>query len=132
MPSMPTEESFAYAGKYKHNWRDFSMKSKPLAVGNRCTAVFNFLGAFLAVSVRPAFAQEAPCTIDGYSSELSVRPGDTSALDGLESFTFSAWVYPVFDTVSYEPPGLENPDLFHPSLLIVVAGNTNNPQTNAG
>ncbi len=38
-------------------------------------------------------------------------------LDGLKSFTVSAWVYPTFDPTEYVPPDLENPDPFLPPSL---------------
>jgi N,N-dimethylformamidase len=147
----------------------------------------------LATTSQPVLAQEAPRTIVGYSSELSVRPGDkvdfmvnasnggsykadlvrvingdsrsiygdqfkveytpsafegtyegtrqelnlgsyiqienTSALDRLESFTVSGWIYPVFDTVAFEPPDLENPDPFHPPALTIAPQILDKPQT---
>jgi N,N-dimethylformamidase len=58
-----------------------------------------------------------------------IQVGDTSALDQLESFTVSGWIYPVFDTVSYEPPDLENPDPFHPPTLTYAPEIVDNPQT---
>jgi N,N-dimethylformamidase len=138
-------------------------------------------------------ADEAPRTIVGYSSELSVRAGDTidfkvnsteggsyeadlvrvingesqsiygdqfkvehtpaafegsyegsqqalnlgsyihvantAALDRLESFTVSGWVYPVFDPTTYEPPDIENPDPFHPPSLTMAPLIQDKPQT---
>ena len=38
-------------------------------------------------------------------------------LDGLKSFTVSAWIYPTFDPTEYVPPDLENPDPFLPPSL---------------
>ena len=38
-------------------------------------------------------------------------------LDGLQSFTVSAWVYPTFDPTEYVAPDLENPDPFLPPSL---------------
>jgi hypothetical protein len=138
-------------------------------------------------------AKEPPRTIVGYSSELSVRPGDTidfkvnsiggekydadlvrvingesrsiygdqfkveytkssfersyegsqqelnlgsyiqventAALDRLESFTVSGWIYPVFDPTGYTPPDLENPDPFHPPTLTMAPLIMDDPQT---
>ena len=58
-----------------------------------------------------------------------IQVNDTSALDQLKSFTVSGWVYPVFDTVGYEPPDLENPDPFHPPTLTMAPAITDDPQT---
>jgi N,N-dimethylformamidase len=162
------------------------IKFKPL-LGTISTIVI------LATASQPVLAQEAPRTIVGYSSELSVRAGDkidfmvnavnggsykadlvrvingesqsiygdqfkvkytpsafegayegtrqelnlgsyiqidkTSAFDRLESFTVSGWIYPVFDTVGYEPPDLENPDPFHPPTLTMAPAIVDSPQT---
>ncbi|AXI45551.1 hypothetical protein C1J03_05585 [Sulfitobacter sp. SK012] len=50
-------------------------------------------------------------------------------MDKLDSFTVSGWIYPVFDTVGYEPPDLENPDPFHPPTLTMAPEIVDNPQT---
>ena len=54
---------------------------------------------------------------------------DTSALDGLESFTVGAWIYPVFDATSYAPPDLDNPDPFHPPTVTMAPKVMDDPQT---
>ncbi len=58
-----------------------------------------------------------------------VHVQNTEAFDKLQSFTVSGWIYPVFDTVSYEPPDLENPDPFHPPSLNMAPKILNDPQT---
>ena len=49
-----------------------------------------------------------------------VHVEDASALDGLESFTVAAWVFPTFDPTGYEPPDLDNIDPFSPPTLNVA------------
>jgi len=72
-------------------------------------------------------------TYDGTRQELNlgsyIHIGNTSALDELDSFTVSGWIYPVFDAVGYEPPDLENPDPFHPPSLTMAPEIINDPQT---
>ena len=41
-------------------------------------------------------------------------------LDGLKSFTVSAWIYPTFDPTEYVAPDLENPDPFYPPTLTIA------------
>ena len=45
---------------------------------------------------------------------------DTSALDGLESFTVAAWIFPTFDPTEYTPPDLNNIDPFNPPSLNIA------------
>jgi hypothetical protein len=63
-------------------------------------------------------------TYEGTPQDLNlgsyIQVGDTLTLDQLESFTVSGWIYPVFDAVGYEPPDLDNPDLFHPPSLTMA------------
>jgi len=49
-----------------------------------------------------------------------VHVEDASALDGLESFTVAAWVFPTFDPSEYEPPDLDNIDPFSPPTLNIA------------
>lgn len=42
------------------------------------------------------------------------------ALDGLESFTVTAWIFPTFNPAEYVPPDLENPDPFYPPTLSIA------------
>ncbi len=41
-------------------------------------------------------------------------------LDGLKSFTMSAWIYPTFDPTEYVEPDLKNPDPFLPPSLTIA------------
>ena len=72
-------------------------------------------------------------TYDGSQQELNlgsyIHVGNTAALDQLESFTVSGWIYPVFDPTGYTPPDLENPDPFHPPTLTMAPLIVDNPQT---
>ena len=49
-----------------------------------------------------------------------VHVENTGALDGLEDFTVTAWIFPSFDPTEYEEPDLENPDPFYPPTLSIA------------
>jgi N,N-dimethylformamidase len=72
-------------------------------------------------------------TYEGSRQKLNlgsyVHVDNTAALDQLESFTVSGWIYPTFDPSTFEPPDLENPDPFHPPSLTMAPAIINKPQT---
>jgi N,N-dimethylformamidase len=72
-------------------------------------------------------------TYKGTRQELNlgsyVHVQDTAAIDQLQSFTVSGWIYPVFDPTTFVPPDLENPDPFHPPSLTMAPKILNDPQT---
>ena len=73
--------------------------------------------------VRPVKAKFAG-RYDGAEQPLNlgsyVHVENAGALDGLDSFTVAAWIYPTFDPTEYEPPDLENPDPFYPPTLSIA------------
>ena len=76
---------------------------------------------FKVVPVEAPFAGsyegiEQPLNLGSY---VQIEAG--KALDGLESFTVSAWVFPTFTPSEYVPPDLENPDPFYPPTLNIAA-----------
>jgi N,N-dimethylformamidase len=60
--------------------------------------------------------KEQPLNLGSY-----VQVEASKVLDGLESFTVSAWVFPTFTPSEYVPPDLENPDPFYPPTLNIAA-----------
>jgi N,N-dimethylformamidase len=75
---------------------------------------------FKVVDVEASFARE----YDGVAQALNlgsyVEIPASRKLDGLKSFTVSAWIYPTFDPNEYKEPDLENPDPFYPPTLDIA------------